>query len=119
MTIKYYLSINHSLPTENSWWIPFLVLALHVKTIYFLRTTEFFERYLAIIIFVANHIFSFVIILIFALLAYADAFWIHLRASPIYTNSDGLKYYKYFYRSGVGLYQIMNGILFLIVYFIE
>src|SRR4051812_16656461 len=87
-------SINYSLSTSsnNSWWIPFLVLALHVRTIYFLRMTEYFGRYLVIIIFVASHIFSFVMIIIFALFAYADAFWIYLRAFPIYSDSDRVKY---------------------------
>ena len=102
-------SIDFSLSTNaspNGWWFPFAILLLHARTVFFLRTIRFFERYFAIIIFVAGHIFSFFVI--FIILAYADTFWIFLRTVPPVHDSD-MNLYVHYYASIVGLFQIMSG----------
>jgi hypothetical protein len=67
--------MTYYLPGNGRWLllIPFTLLLLTAKTIFFLRATERFERYFVIIIFVAIEVFSFLLIIIFSGAAFINA----------------------------------------------
>ena len=85
-------------------------MLLHAKTMSFLRSIELFERYLVIILCVARRIFSFVIILILVTLAYADAFWIFLRSTPLdFSDGKSPNFYTFYETSIMALHHIIMG----------
>ena len=99
-----YLSSTNSLPP--AWVLAASVLVLHAKSLLFLRVIEFVERYFIIVLCVARHVFSFLLILILVTAAYADAFWMYLREAPS-DSGNGQNQYKSYETSIVALHHVV------------